>query len=308
MLLTYVPQTSAAVLAQDVPSCSEREAPTLSAQFLDLATQIGEAMGDPLDCPYINEAGDIAQHTTTGLAALRTNLRIPTFTNGSEHWAITLEGLVYWTGLSADPPGIFSSPPAAPTPGPPSAPALSVPTPELSEAEVASLVAASTVQLVNDDGSSGSGVQLAEGILTNAHVVKGHPQVRVLALDGKTAIGTITRLDDVRDLAIVSSDLGLKSVGREPTAVQRQGETVLVFGYPLGIGGQPTLTRGLLSATRIDRNGVTLVQTDAATNPGNSGGPLVNLRGKLVGVIFGGFADTQRAQLCGRDRLNPGFH
>jgi S1-C subfamily serine protease len=186
----------------------------------------------------------------------------------------------------------LSAPPQAPAMQPAPAAVPSAP-PELSEAVVANLVAPSVVQLVNDDGSSGSGVQIAEGILTNGHVIKGHPQTRVLASDGTSSIGTVTRLDDVRDLAIVSTELQLKAIDREPAAMQRQGETVLVFGHPLGIGGEATLTRGLLSATRLDRSGVTLVQTDAATNPGNSGGPLVNLRGKLVGVIFGGFADTQ---------------
>jgi hypothetical protein len=72
---------------------------------------------------------------------------------------------------------------------------------------------------------------------------------------------------------------------------------VLVFGYPLGsdlpgASNQPTLTRGLLSGTR-QQNGLTYEQTDAAMNPGNSGGPLVNNRGKVIGLSQFGVVSAQ---------------
>src|SRR5205085_2531314 len=74
----------------------------------------------------------------------------------------------------------------------------------------------------------------------------------------------------------------------ESAGQQRQGDQLLVLGYPrpsiLGIGGQASLSRGLLSAIRQD-NGVTYIQTDATVNPGNSGGPVLNMRGNVVGVV-----------------------
>jgi S1-C subfamily serine protease len=91
-----------------------------------------------------------------------------------------------------------------------------------------------------------------------------------------------------RDLALLAPDLPIPPLEMEPAGQQRQGDELLVLGYPrpseLGVGGQPTLTRGLLSAIRQEA-GVTKVQTDATVNPGNSGGPVLNMRGHLIGVI-----------------------
>jgi S1-C subfamily serine protease len=91
-----------------------------------------------------------------------------------------------------------------------------------------------------------------------------------------------------RDLALLSADLPISPLQLESTVLQRQGDPLLVFGYPLpgalGVGGEATVSRGLLSALRQE-NGVTVLQTDAAINPGNSGGPVVNSRGNVIGVI-----------------------
>ena len=70
----------------------------------------------------------------------------------------------------------------------------------------------------------------------------------------------------------------------DPPRQQRQGDAVLALGYPLGISGQSTLTRGVISAFGQEPSGVKLVQTDAALNPGNSGGPIVNSRGNIIAV------------------------
>lgn len=245
--------------AQGADSCNPGQGTQFSFGFADLRSQVGNAMGDAIECEHANpENGDTLQRTTTGLSFYRKSTNTPTFTNGSDHWGLTTDGLAYWIGTSIDPPGVASPPaqPEEPTPAAIVAP-TSTPVAELSEADVAALAARSVVQILNDDGSSGSGVRIPEGVLTNAHVVKGHPQVRVFAPDGKSANGTVTRLDEVRDLAIVTTDLSLTPMDREPSAQQRQGQTIVVLGYPLGIGGQATVSRGLLSATRVDRNGST---------------------------------------------------
>ena len=77
----------------------------------------------------------------------------------------------------------------------------------------------------------------------------------------------------------------------------RQGDELLVLGFarPDVIAGQPTLGRGLLSGLRRDADGRLWVQTDAPMNHGDSGGAVVNMRGKLVGVVSFGIADVMRS-------------
>jgi O-glycosyl hydrolase len=86
--------------------CPDGQAPRFVAGFLALRDAIGEGMGQPLECEHANpENGDALQKTTTGLAFYRKSTNTPTFTNGWDHWALTPDGLVYWTGESIDPPG-----------------------------------------------------------------------------------------------------------------------------------------------------------------------------------------------------------
>ena len=94
---------------------------------------------------------------------------------------------------------------------------------------------------------------------------------------------SVLAFDARRDLAIVSFpgfDLPTVELGNSNHV--QPGEPVLLVGSPLGLGG--TMTTGIVSAVRV-WNGVKLIQTDAAANPGNSGGPLVNSRGQVVGVL-----------------------
>jgi hypothetical protein len=73
--------------------------------FASLQTQLGERMGQPIECEQsIHANGDTRQRTTTGYAYYRKLDNVPTFTDGWEHWALTTDGLVYWTGDVVDPP------------------------------------------------------------------------------------------------------------------------------------------------------------------------------------------------------------
>ena len=123
------------------------------------------------------------------------------------------------------------------------------------------------------------------GVLTNAHVVDDADRVEVVKSDGSRATAVVTLTDSTLDLAILTTEMDLRPVQMEPARRQRSGETLMVLGYPYSelLGEQPTITRGLLSGVR-EIDGVVLVQTDAAMNSGSSGGAIVNMSGKLIGV------------------------
>lgn len=137
---------------------------------------------------------------------------------------------------------------------------------------------------INAGGSSGSGsVVRADGlVLTNEHVVRGARQgaVAVVNSNGNRYRGRVLATDVANDLALIQ----LETNDRFPvipvaeTSGIQVGQRVYAIGSPFGLSG--TLTTGILS--RIGRNGD--LQTDANLNPGNSGGPLLNSQGQLIGV------------------------
>ena len=141
--------------------------------------------------------------------------------------------------------------------------------------------------------ATGTGIVVdsAGNILTNAHVVSGAQQVRVIFKDGTSTTGTVSGVDNSDDLAIVhvsgsSSELHPLSLGNSD-AVQ-VGDTALAIGTPFGLS--ESLTAGIISGLNRSAtapNGRALsgmIQTDAAINPGNSGGPLLNATGAVIGV------------------------
>jgi S1-C subfamily serine protease len=153
----------------------------------------------------------------------------------------------------------------------------------LSEADIAALVAPSVVQVLAGN-KTGSGVAIGRGFITDQHVIDGADQIRIVTADGQLFDAFVARSDPGSDLALLLSEAPVSPLSLEPSSQQRQGDSVLAFGYPLGISGQPTLTRGVISAFRREPSGVQLLQTDAALNPGNSGGPIVNMRGNVIAV------------------------
>jgi S1-C subfamily serine protease len=163
-----------------------------------------------------------------------------------------------------------------------------------SDAEVASRIAPSVVQVIGKDGT-GSGVKVAAGILTNEHVVHGSDRIEIISKDGVRVDAVVIRADDVYDLALLQTNLALAAVPLSSSRLEAQGAPLLVLGYPRAdvLGGQATLTRGLLSALRDTSDGVTYVQTDAAMNPGNSGGAIANTHAELVGIAVGKLKDTE---------------
>ena len=120
-------------------------------------------------------------------------------------------------------------------------------------------------------------------VLTNAHVVDGASELRVTFKNGKEVKGNVLADDRRRDLAVVKLD-----VSNLPVAIigsikaMKSGDTVVAIGSPHGL--DHTVTSGIISNGNREIQGQRYIQTDAALNQGNSGGPLVNDKGEVIGI------------------------
>ena len=139
--------------------------------------------------------------------------------------------------------------------------------------------------------STGTGVILSEEgyIVTNCHVVENAKTIDVLLSDGRTLKAGLVGMDTVSDLAVllVTAEDLIPAVLGDSTAL-RVGDLVVAIGDPLGIELRGTMTDGIVSAINrdVDVGGRTmsLIQTNAALNSGNSGGPLINCYGQVIGI------------------------
>ena len=140
--------------------------------------------------------------------------------------------------------------------------------------------------------ASGSGVIISSDgyVITNNHVVDGYQTLEVIFRDGKSAQATLVGTDPFADVAVLKIAApvpGVAELGNSDTL--QPGETVIAIGSPLG-DYKNTVTVGVVSATgrTIDTSDgyqmEDLIQTDAAINHGNSGGPLVNSAGQVIGI------------------------
>lgn len=163
------------------------------------------------------------------------------------------------------------------------------------QAEPAVVTILNTMQVQN--GHQGSGTALASGsgvfidaqghIVTNAHVVQNARQLQIIYNDGTQATATLVGADTANDIAV------LKVNGKVPGYLAfgdsngaQLGETVVAIGSPLG-DYRGTVTLGVVSGLNrtVDGSGLSnLIQTDAAINNGNSGGPLLDLNGQILGI------------------------
>jgi S1-C subfamily serine protease len=167
-------------------------------------------------------------------------------------------------------------------------------------AEVAARLANSIVTIssqvtesFSDGEATGTGVVISSNgeILTNAHVVDGATEVRVrFAGDTEPVSARVLAADAGNDLALLkvnASDL-VAATFAKPGSV-RVGDQVVAIGYALALDGGPSVTTGIVSAlkrTIFTESGAlnSLIQTDAAISSGNSGGPLANMRGEVIGI------------------------
>ncbi len=186
------------------------------------------------------------------------------------------------------------APTSTPTPAPTSTP-IPTPTqvPSLSLADVVESTRDGVVRILGPSGAGSGFVVDADGyILTNDHVIAGPGQLTVFFDSGARLTPQVIASDPARDIALlkVESSRQLKVL---PLATEaREGEEVVAIGYPLDLEGGMSVTQGIVSAFRT-YGGVDYVQTDAATNKGSSGGPLLNRRGEVVGMSSRALLDAE---------------
>jgi serine protease DegS len=157
---------------------------------------------------------------------------------------------------------------------------------------------------IKNQTSLGSGVVMSSRgyILTNNHVITNAQQIEVLLADGRQFEARVIGADPETDLAVLKIEAtDLPGLVFANSATVRVGDIVLAIGNPFGIG--QTVTQGIISATGRHELGLTTfenyIQTDAAINPGSSGGALVNTRGELVGINTAIFSQSGGSQGIG---------
>ncbi|HTD81358.1 MAG TPA: trypsin-like peptidase domain-containing protein, partial [Thermoplasmata archaeon] len=137
----------------------------------------------------------------------------------------------------------------------------------------------------------GSGVVMDNQghILTNHHVIQEAERILVTFPDGRVLPGSVVGSDEDTDVGVIKVEGdGVKPAEFGDSDRLKVGQPVLAIGNPLGLSGGPTVTSGVVSSLRrsldLGSGGLKVIQTDAAVNPGNSGGPLVDLEGKVVAI------------------------
>lgn len=155
----------------------------------------------------------------------------------------------------------------------------------------------------------GTGVVIVDNgtILTNLHVVAGSERIKVTFHDGTESEATVTGAQPENDLAVLQAKKlpdDLIAATMRSTADLRPGDQVAAIGFPFGIG--PSVSAGVVSGLKRSFRSPegkqelgNLIQFDAAANPGNSGGPLVNMDGEVLGIVTAILNPTQQRTFIG---------
>ena len=153
--------------------------------------------------------------------------------------------------------------------------------------------------------SSGTGFVVAEGrVLTNNHVVAECSRLLVRNAAGRRLPGQVSATDRRRDLAVITvpAEVGPPLSFRDAPVVRR-GEGVVTYGFPLSglLSSEPTLTTGNINALAGLRDDPNHFQISAPVQPGNSGGPLLDSQGNVIGVVVSKLNAARIAEMTGGD-------
>ena len=217
--------------------------------------------------------------------------------NRSDEISQAIQGAAGNNTPGANPPATL--PPALST-VPPATSALGVPAvpPALPLADMVENSLPGIVEIRTGSGI-GTGFIVHETglVITNKHVVEGNSQVGIRLATGEEYQGSVLNIHPTLDLASIEIESGdtFSPLALGDSGATRVGDNVIAIGFPLGpeLGREPSVTRGIISAKREDLG---FLQTDASLNPGNSGGPLLNENGCVVGVNTGAIVGTGEGQ------------
>ena len=149
----------------------------------------------------------------------------------------------------------------------------------------------SIVTVTPSGKASGTGIIMSEDgyVITNHHVIESAQAVSVLTSDNQEYAASVVGSDETSDLAVLKVEAeGLQAAEFGDSSVLQVGDSVAAIGDPLGTALRGTMTDGIISAINRDRTvndrTMSLIQTNAALNNGNSGGPLINCYGQVIGI------------------------
>lgn len=174
--------------------------------------------------------------------------------------------------------------PAAAPASVPAAPPAAVPLTQTSLEDVVSRTLPAVVS-IRAGQSRGTGFFIRpDAVLTNAHVIQGYSTVELQSREAKytARVATVSTGYDLAVLQVSNANADQPTLRLGSLSTVRVGQEVIAIGSALGVLSN-TVTRGIISAVR-QAGSVTLIQTDAALNPGNSGGPLVDRNGVVIGI------------------------
>ena len=160
---------------------------------------------------------------------------------------------------------------------------------EISRRCIGSVV--SIVTVTPSGKASGTGIIMSEDgyVITNHHVIESAQAVSVLTSDNQEYAASVVGSDETSDLAVLKVEAeGLQAAEFGDSSVLQVGDSVAAIGDPLGTALRGTMTDGIISAINrdltVNDRTMSLIQTNAALNNGNSGGPLINCYGQVIGI------------------------
>ena len=149
----------------------------------------------------------------------------------------------------------------------------------------------SIVTVTPSGKASGTGIIMSEDgyVITNHHVIENAQAVSVLTSDSQEYAASVVGSDETSDLAVLKVEAdGLQAAEFGDSSVLQVGDSVAAIGDPLGTALRGTMTDGIVSAINrdltVNDRTMSLIQTNAALNNGNSGGPLINCYGQVIGI------------------------